>query len=86
MDQVGRLHLYLPAVFQLDHHRFGQDILAGSLVLQLEDGRRITVKAADLVHIGPPLDDDSPRKGCGGGGGCSSGGCGVPTLQPHDDE
>lgn len=62
-----------------------QDILAESLAIQLEDGRRIKVKAADLIHVGPPLDDDSPRKGCGGGGGCSSGGCGVPTPEPHDD-
>ena len=61
------------------------DILAESLAIQLEDGRRIKAKAVDLIHVGPPLDDDSPRKGCGGGGGCSSGGCGVPTPEPHDD-
>ena len=62
------------------------DILAESIVIQLEEGRQLKVKAADLIHIGPPLDDDSPRKGCGGGGGCSSGGCGVPEAQDHDDE
>ena len=62
------------------------DILAESIVIQLEEGRQVKVKAADLIHIGPPLDDDSPRKGCGGGGGCSSGGCGVPEAQDHDDE
>lgn len=62
------------------------DILAESIVIQLEEGRQVKVKAADLIHIGPPLDDDSPRKGCGGGGGCSSGGCGVPNAQDHDDE
>lgn len=62
------------------------DILAESVVIQLEEGRQVKVKAADLIHIGPPLDDDSPRKGCGGGGGCSSGGCGVPNAQDHDDE
>ncbi len=82
----------LPKVGSLAEVREGlgivraQDILAETVVLQLEDGRRITVKAADLIHIGPPLDDDSPRKGCGGGGGCSSGGCGVSSPQPHDDE
>jgi cell fate regulator YaaT (PSP1 superfamily) len=63
-----------------------QDILGESVVLQLEDGRRIKVKGADLIHIGPPMDDDSPRKGCGGGGGCSSGGCGTATPPTHDDE
>jgi len=62
------------------------DILAESIVIHLEEGRQLKVKAADLIHIGPPLDDDSPRKGCGGGGGCSSGGCGVPEAQDHDDE
>jgi cell fate regulator YaaT (PSP1 superfamily) len=62
------------------------DILAESIVIQLEEGRQLKVKTADLIHIGPPLDDDSPRKGCGGGGGCSSGGCGVPEAQDHDDE
>ena len=62
-----------------------RDVLAGSLVVQLEDSRQIKVKAADLIHIGPSLDDDSPRKGCGGGGGCSSGGCGVSGATSHDD-
>jgi cell fate regulator YaaT (PSP1 superfamily) len=82
----------LPKVGSLAEVREGmgtvmaQDILAESVVLQLEDGRRIKVRAADLIHIGPPLDDDSPRKGCSGGGGCSSGGCGVSTPPPHDDE
>ncbi len=46
-----------------------RDVLAESVVVQLEDSRQIKVKAADLIHIGPPLDDESPRKGCGGGGG-----------------
>ena len=82
----------LPKIGSLAEAREGlgivraQEILVESVVLQLEDGRRITVKAADLIHIGPPLDDDSPRKGCGGGGGCSSGGCGASSPQPHDDE
>jgi len=83
----------LPKVGSLAEAREGmgivraQEILSESVVLQLEDGRRITVKAADLIHIGPPMDDDdAPRKGCRGGGGCSSGGCGVSTPQPHDDE
>ncbi len=62
-----------------------RDILAESVVIQLEDSRQIKVKAADLIHIGPPLEDDSPRKGCGGGGGCSSGGCGVSGATSHDD-
>lgn len=62
------------------------DILAESVVIQLEEGRQVKVKAADLIHIGPPLDDDSPRKGCGGGGACSSGGCGTAEAQDHDDE
>jgi cell fate regulator YaaT (PSP1 superfamily) len=62
-----------------------RDVLAGSLVVQLEDSRQIKVKATDLIHIGPSLDDDSPRKGCGGGGGCSSGGCGVSSTASHDD-
>lgn len=62
------------------------DILAESVVIQLEEGRQVKVKAADLIHIGPPLDDDSPRKGCGGGGACGSGGCGTAEAQDHDDE
>ncbi len=82
----------LPKVGSLAEAREGlgivvaQDILAESVVVKLEDGRQIKVKGADLVHIGPPLDDDSPRKGCGGGGGCSSGGCGVSRAPSHDDE
>jgi cell fate regulator YaaT (PSP1 superfamily) len=82
----------LPKVGSLAEAREGmgtvtaQDILAESVVVQLEDGRRIKVRADDLIHIGPPLDEDSPRKGCGGGGGCSSGGCGVSTPPTHDDE
>jgi cell fate regulator YaaT (PSP1 superfamily) len=86
------LKRHLPKVGSLVEAREGlgivraHDILAGSLVIQLEEGRHIKVMAADLIHIGPPLDDDSPRKGCGGGGGCSSGGCGVPEAQDHHDE
>jgi cell fate regulator YaaT (PSP1 superfamily) len=81
----------LPKVGSLVEAREGlgivkaRDILAESVVVQLEDSRQIKVKAADLIHIGPPLDDESPRKGCGGGGGCSSGGCGVPGATSHDD-
>lgn len=81
----------LPKVDSLVEAREGlgmvkaRDILAESVVVQLEDSRQINVKAADLIHIGPPLDDDSPRKGCGGGGGCSSGGCGVSGATSHDD-
>ncbi|HWQ68607.1 MAG TPA: regulatory iron-sulfur-containing complex subunit RicT [Patescibacteria group bacterium] len=52
-----------------------RNLLTESLVIELEDGVQITVKAADLIHIGPPLDENSPRSGCGGGG-CSSGGFG----------
>ncbi len=52
-----------------------RNLLTESLVVELEDGVQITVKAADLIHIGPPLDENSPRSGCGGGG-CSSGGFG----------
>jgi cell fate regulator YaaT (PSP1 superfamily) len=62
-----------------------RDILAQSVTIQLEDGRQISVRAAELIHIGPPLNDDSPRKGCGGGGGCASGGCGVTGATSHDD-
>jgi cell fate regulator YaaT (PSP1 superfamily) len=64
----------LPKVGSLVEAREGlgivkaRDILAESVVVQLEDSRQIKVKAADLIHIGPPLDDESPRKGCGGGG------------------
>jgi cell fate regulator YaaT (PSP1 superfamily) len=82
----------LPKVGSLAEAREGlgivraHDTLTQSVVIQLEDGRRIKVKAADLVHIGPPLDEDEPRKGCGGGGGCSSGGCGASTGRSHDDE
>jgi len=81
----------LPKVGSLVEAREGlgivkaRDILAESVVVQLEDSRQIKVKAADLIHIGPPLDDESPRKGCGGGGGCSSGGCGVSGATSHDD-
>jgi cell fate regulator YaaT (PSP1 superfamily) len=52
-----------------------RNLLTESLVVELEDGVQITVKAADLIHIGPPLDENSPRSGCGGGG-CNSGGFG----------
>lgn len=48
--------------------------LAESVVVELEGNRYVTVKAVDLIHIGPPLDEQSPRSG---GSGCSSGGCGV---------
>jgi hypothetical protein len=61
------------------------ETLSQSLVVQLEDGQRIKVRAAELIHIGPPLDDDAPRTGCGGGGGCRSGGCGSSGPQAHDD-
>jgi cell fate regulator YaaT (PSP1 superfamily) len=56
-----------------------RNILTESVVVELEDGAQITVKAADLIHIGPPLDENSPRNSCGGGG-CSSGGCGVGSA------
>jgi cell fate regulator YaaT (PSP1 superfamily) len=56
-----------------------RNILTESVVVELEDGAQITVKAADLIHIGPPLDENSPRNSCGGGG-CSSGGCGVDAA------
>ena len=46
-----------------------RNILAESVVVELENSLQITVKAADLIHIGPPLDDTSPRSGCGGGCG-----------------
>ncbi|MDE2060124.1 MAG: hypothetical protein KGJ27_10450, partial [candidate division NC10 bacterium] len=49
-----------------------RNILTESVVIELEDSVQITVKAADLIHIGPPLDENSPRNSCGGGG-CSSG-------------
>jgi cell fate regulator YaaT (PSP1 superfamily) len=76
-----------------------RNILAESVVVELEDSTQITVKAADLIHIGPPLDDTtSPRGGCGGGGGgggcssgggggggCSSGGCGVSSAPDRNN-
>lgn len=60
-----------------------RNILTESVVVELEDGAQITVKAADLIHIGPPLDENSPRNSCGGGG-CSSGGCGVDGAPDRD--
>ncbi|MDD5559353.1 regulatory iron-sulfur-containing complex subunit RicT [Candidatus Methylomirabilis sp.] len=60
-----------------------RNILTESVVVELEDGAQITVKAADLIHIGPPLDENSPRNSCGGGG-CSSGGCGVDVAPNRD--
>ncbi len=81
----------LPKVGSLVEAREGlgivkaRDILDESVMVQLEDSRQIKVKAADLIHLGPPLDDESPRKGCGGGGGCSSGGCGASGATSHDD-
>ncbi len=81
----------LPKVGSLVEAREGlgivkaRDVLDESVMVQLEDSRQIKVKAADLIHFGPPLDDESPRKGCGGGGGCSSGGCGVSGATSHDD-
>ena len=81
----------LPKVGSLVEAREGlgivkaRDVLDESVVVQLEDTRQIKVKAADLIHFGPPLDDESPRKGCGGGGGCSSGGCGVSGATSNDD-
>ncbi|MCZ7624712.1 MAG: regulatory iron-sulfur-containing complex subunit RicT [Candidatus Methylomirabilis sp.] len=59
-----------------------RNLLAETVVIELEDGAQITVKAADLIHVGPPLDEDGPRGGCGGGG-CPSGGRGVgPEADP----
>lgn len=81
----------LPKVGSLVEAREGlgivkaRDVLDESVMVQLEDSRQIKVKAADLIHFGPPLDDESPRKGCGGGGGCSSGGCGASGATSHDD-
>ncbi|MBI3780850.1 MAG: stage 0 sporulation protein [candidate division NC10 bacterium] len=81
----------LPKVGSLVEAREGlgivkaRDVLDESVMVQLEDSRQIKVKAADLIHFGPPLDDESPRKGCGGGGGCSSGGCGTSGATSHDD-
>lgn len=47
-----------------------RNLLMETLVIELEDGAQITVKAADLIHVGPPLDDaDAPRSGCGSGYG-----------------
>lgn len=60
-------------------------VLAESVVVQLENSRQITVKAADLIHIGPPLDDDSPRNGCGGRGDCSGGGCEPGSTPDRSD-
>jgi cell fate regulator YaaT (PSP1 superfamily) len=59
-----------------------RNLLTESLVVELEDSVQITVKAADLIHIGPPLDENSPRNSCGGGG-CSSGGCGSGSTPDH---
>ncbi|MDE2322352.1 MAG: stage 0 sporulation protein [candidate division NC10 bacterium] len=59
-----------------------RNILTESVVIELEDSVQITVKAADLIHIGPPLDENSPRNSCGGGG-CSSGGCGGGSAPDH---
>jgi cell fate regulator YaaT (PSP1 superfamily) len=63
-----------------------RNILAESVVVELEDGRLVTTKVADLIHIGPPLDDKSPRGGCGGGGGgCGSGGPGMGPVPDHNN-
>ena len=56
-----------------------RNLLTESVVIELEDSVQITVKAADLIHIGPPLDEGAPRNSCGGGG-CSSGGCGITSA------
>lgn len=61
-----------------------RNILAESVVVELEDSVQITVKAADLIHIGPPLDDQSPRSGCGSGG-CPIGGKGEGFTPDRDN-
>lgn len=61
-----------------------RNILAESVVVELEDSVQITVKAADLIHIGPPLDDQSPRSGCGSGG-CSSSGYGEGFMPDRNN-
>lgn len=59
-----------------------RNVLTESVVIELENSAQITVKAADLIHIGPPLDEDGPRGSCGGGG-CPVGGIGVgPASHP----
>ncbi len=58
-----------------------RNLLTESVVIELEDSVQITVKAADLIHIGPPLDENAPRSGCGGG--CSAGDFGVGPTPDH---
>lgn len=56
-----------------------RNVLTESVVIELENSAQITVKAADLIHIGPPLDEDGPRGSCGGGG-CPIGGIGAGSA------